>query len=167
MGTSGSAQNIQVSNQPVPGCPLVLGDSSFNTTVSRHDGALLFKMEPFRYGNCSRFKALRLMTPEGKKLKPRKIKPKRPGGARISFGIGHRSGGSSSTSSSTGGSVSVSGGASGYATSNRVTYVFEKGLPEGSLGPDWIWAIKTFDRCTRTKGERRIRVDHLVSCEGD
>jgi hypothetical protein len=62
----------------------------------------------------------------------------------------------------------VSGGPSGgYARSNRITYVFEKGLPEGSLGPDWTWAIKTFDRCTRSKEELHIPVDHLVSCEAD
>ena len=163
---SGGTTVVQLSHGPVPGCPLVLGDSSFNTTVSREDGALLLKMEPFRYGNCSRFKALRLITPEGKKLKPRKIRPKRPGGARISFGIGRSSGGSSS-GSSTGGSVSASGGPSAYATSNRVTYAFKKGLPEDPLGSDWIWAIKTFDRCTRTKKERHILVDHLASCESD
>ncbi len=160
-GTFGSAQTIQVSNQPVQGCPLVLGDASFNTTVSRGDGALLLKMEPVRYGSCSRFKALRLISPEGKKLKPRKIKPKRSGRGHISIGVGRRSGGS------TGGSVFVSGGPSGYAKSNRITYVFEKGLPGGSLGPDWIWAIKTFDRCTKTREERHIPVDHLLSCEAD
>ena len=161
-GTSSSAQTIQVSNQPVQGCPLVLGDASFDTTVSRGDEALLLKMEPVRYGSCSRFKALRLISPEGKKLKPRKIKPKRSGGGRISIGVGRRSGGS------TGGSVFVHGGSSGaYGRSNRITYVFERGLPEGTLGPDWIWAIKTFDRCTKTKEERHIPVDHLVSCEAD
>lgn len=160
-GTSSSGQTIQVSNQLVQGCPLVLGDASFNTTVSRGDGVLLLKMEPVRYGSCSRFKALRLISPEGKKLKPRKIKPKRSGGGHLSIGVGRSSGGS------TGSSVFVSGGPSGYATSNRITYVFEKGLPEEPLGLGWTWAIKTFDRCTKTKIERHIPVDHLVSCEGD
>jgi hypothetical protein len=159
--TSSSAQTIQVSSQPVQGCPLVLGDASLDMTVSRGDGALLLKMEPVRYGSCSRFKSLRLITPEGKKLKPKKIKPKRSGRTSISIGVGRRSGGS------TGGSIFVSGGPSGYAKSNRITYVFEKGLPAGSLGPGWTWAIKTFDRCTRSKEELHIPVDHLVSCEVD
>ena len=161
VSTSSSAQTIEVSDQPVQGCPLVLGDASLNTTVSRGDGALLLKMEPVRYGSCSRFKGLRLISPEGKKLKPRKIKPKRSRRGHISIGVGRRSGGS------TGGSIFVSGGPSGYAKSNRITYVFEKGLPEGSLGPGWTWAIKTFDRCTRTKEELHIPVDYLVSCEAD
>ncbi len=160
-GTSSSAQTIQVSDQPVQGCPLVLGDASLNTTVSRGDGVLLLKMEPVRYGSCSRFKALRLITPEGKKLKPKKIKPKRSGRTSISIGVGRRSGGS------TGSSVFVAGGPSGYAKSNCITYVFEKGLPEGSLGPGWTWAIKTYDRCTKTREELHISVDQLVPCEVD
>ncbi|MFQ5759740.1 MAG: hypothetical protein ACE5HM_02070 [Acidiferrobacterales bacterium] len=160
--TSRSAQTIDVSDQPVQGCPLVLGDASFDTTVSHDDKALLLKMETVRYGSCSRFKTLRLITPEGKKLKPRKIKPKRSGRTSISIGVGRRSGGSSST----GGSVFVQGGPSGgYGVSNYVTYVFERGLPEGALGSDWIWAIKTFDRCTRTKEELHVPVDYLISCQ--
>jgi len=159
--TSSSAQTIQVSSQPVQGCPLVLGDASLDMTVSRGDGALLLKMEPVRYGSCSRFKSLRLISPEGKRLKPRKIKPKRSGRAHISIGVGRRSGGS------TGGSIFVSGGPSGYAKSNRITYVFEKGLPAGSLGPGWTWAIKTYDRCTKTREELHIPVDQLVPCEAN
>lgn len=56
----GATEAGQLSDRPVQGCPLVLGDASLNTTVSRGDGALLLKMEPVRYGSCSRFKALRL-----------------------------------------------------------------------------------------------------------
>ncbi len=163
VSTSSAVQTVNVSDQSVPGCPLVLGDTSFNTNVSRDNGTLLLKMEPVRYGSCSRLKALRLMNPDGKRLKPKKIKPKRAGRARISFGIGRRSGGSSGT----GGSVSVSGGPSGYATSNFVTYAFAKDLPEGSLGPDWMWIIKMFDRCTKTREELQIPVDQLPSCEVD
>lgn len=158
----GATETVQLSDVPVQGCPLILGDASFNTTVSRDDKALLLKMETVRYGSCSRFKTLRLVTPEGKKLKPRKIKPKRSGRTSISIGVGRRSGGSSST----GGSVFVQGGPSGgYSVSNYVTYVFERGLPEGALGSDWIWAIKTFDRCVKIKRELHISVNDLVSCE--
>ena len=53
------------------------------------------------------------------------------------------------------------------ASSNRITYVFEKGLPEGSLGPGWTWAIKTYDRCTKTREELHIPVDQLVPCEAN
>ena len=152
---------IPPSDRPVPGCPLVLGDAALNTTITRRDSVLLLKTEPVRYGSCSRFKTLRLITPEGKKLKPRKIKPRRSGRASISIGVGHRSGGG------TGGSVFVHGPSGGYGGSNRITYVFERGLPEGTLGSGWIWAIKTFDRCTRTKEVLHIPVDQLVSCEAN
>jgi hypothetical protein len=162
VNTSSSAQTINVSDQFVQGCPLVLGDVSFHTTVSHRDGALLLKMEPVRQGSCSRFKALRLISPDGKRLKPRKIKPRRAGRGRISIGVGRRSGGS------TGGSVFVHGGPSGgYGGSNHITYVFERGLPAGTLGSEWMWVIKTFDRCTKTREELQIPVDQLLSCETD
>lgn len=158
---SRAIETIAAPREARQGCPLMFGDIPVNIFLSRAGRNMFVELVPVKDRYCLRVKALRLVNPTGKKLKPKKLKPKRKGGTHVTVGVGRRSGGS------TGVGILVAGApGGGYSSgSNGYTYRFGKGLPDGRLGTGWIWTIKAYDACRDNAVQMRIPADELVPCE--
>lgn len=143
----------------VQGCPLMLGDIPVNIFVTRTGRQLSLQLMPVKDRACLQAKAVRLVSPKGKRLKP-KGKASKP--IVIGIGVGRGSGGSVSSGSAT----IIGGGPADSGTGpENLTFTFSKGLPRAPLGPGWTWRITGFDGCREKKTELRVAVDRLIACK--
>ncbi len=138
--------------QAVQDCSFAAGTIAVGASMERSPEALTLTLVPADRA-CLHVTSVRLLTPAGKRLKPKRARARAPGSIGIGIGVGG-SGGS--------GSIFVTGG--GASTTAGGQYRFTQRLPADAPGPGWIWLIEAVNGCRQESFSLRVPAERLAGC---